>query len=376
MTKKRNRRKVFDDRCDLRPAMHWLRRNGVNRTYIAHLFGESDNYVSVADKKERKDVPARALAVSPIEPPDFASVEAGFSASRPNPYEDRERSVEEFGVHFWANVRGLGGLLDLGHELRKVSAPDRENYELLRLRARLKHLTAEMYLHAGYAKTALKHCYDAILEHQRIIEQTNSRLDTERFAKTCLLASSAHLMREEFRAALQELDLAQNAYLAAQVPIDPEVSRQRASIALQSGEVESARALYRRAFDEFPAHREHLGYGCTVYARHDVGKRPLALLDKDFAAAQRNLETSSAWPAGDIHHSINLNLAIAVGFQTDSGSTRTEALKLLPRAREAAQGYGRQAATVGLLELTPQIPDELQAHWTVFAVQFNAYRNK
>ena len=145
---------------------------------------------------------------------------------------------------------------------------------------------------------------------------------------------------------------------------------------LRQGATTRARAEYLLAYDAYPAHFEFRRLEGSDHARHDVGRRPFAILDQSYEKAGRNVEIARAWPEGDIHHSANINTAIVTAFLTDSEAVQEEALKLLPTARLAAEGYGRQMTSVRLLELIPKIPRQHRRDWALFALHYNAYRNR
>jgi tetratricopeptide (TPR) repeat protein len=378
MTVQRTRRRMFDAGfADLRPAMHWLWKRGVPRTQLVELFKRGRNYISVSVHNEEIHEGERRKTIEMPGMSGFLPVEADLDLpEEKTEYAVREEQVQHLEVTFWRRVGHLDGILELGKLLRKLSKPGVENTGLLRLRYRLKHLTAETYLHAGYARSAQRLCDEASAIQLDLYKQTRSREELQRHAKTLILRALASTMREEWTVAWKTLRTAWAAFDVAGVPVDPEVYRQRAWICASLGEMERARKYYQVAFERFPAHREYLGRGVEDHSRYDVGQRPLAVLDGSLEAAERNLEIAEAWPAADIHRAINLNWAAAAAYRSDAAQAELRAEELLVDSRRESHGFGHQMTICRLLELTPMIPRSLRKDWVIFALQYNAYRNK
>lgn len=378
MSHKRTRRKTFDpDYVDFRPAMYWLRTHGMSRGEIAEMFTTTENFASVSISNEKHAAESREASVVIPQRPNLALAEDEFVIRLGESHADElEEKIESLGESFWEHVRGLDGLLRLGETLREVSRPHAENIPRWRMRARLKHLMAETYLHAGYAKSAIDLCEEAFALELNLYEQTQSREDIKSYAKTLMLSSLARIMREEWESARKTLEIAEESFKAANVPIDPEIFRQRASISLRHGDLEEAIRMYGEAFESFPEHREYLGYGQENYARYDVGVRPLAAIQGDLEAAEHNLEVANDWPEGDIHRAINLNWAVAAAFRTHSPEAEQRAHELLTQAYVAGFGFGHQMTITRLLELTPRVRQDIRDEWVLFALRYNAYRKK
>jgi tetratricopeptide (TPR) repeat protein len=354
--------------------MHWLRKRSLSRVEIATIFEKSPNYTSVSILNEELREKEQQTSLPAI--PDFTLAAPEIVIPGQFTTTDLEEEIEQASANFWQHVRGLDGVLALGLLLRKTSQPDPENIHLLRLRCHLKHLLAETYVHAGYAKTAICFCEEAIEAELDLYKQTHSREDLKRYAKTLLLLSRAHIMREEWNTAGKVLKIAEQAFEVAHMPVDPELHRQRAAILMNQGKIEEVAELYGKAFKTFPAHRAHLGYGEEDYYHYDVGIRPLAVLHGSIERAERNLEVAEDWLAGDIHRAINLNWAAAAAFRSDSSQAEHSAQEWLKKAREESYGFGHQMTVTRLLELTPRIPSHLRKEWVLFALHYNAYRNK
>jgi tetratricopeptide (TPR) repeat protein len=378
MGKARIRRKIFNsDVVDLRPAMYWLWKHGVTRRELIDMFHIDANYISVSVHNQGLAETERKSSVVIPEVPDLTIAEDEYLIWKSSKDLDRiEDQIDKFGKSFWEHVRGLDGTLRLGESLRNISRPLDVNIPLLRFRAKLKHLLAETYLHAGYANTSIDFCNEAFEIQLDLYKDTHSRNDLKDYAKTMMLYSLANIMQENWKTSKAVLRIAEMAFEAANVPVDPELYRQQASIQMRAGKISEASALYKKAYDYFPAHREYLGYGEEKFYRHDVGVRPLAVLNSDIEAAERNLEIAREWPSYDIHRAINLNWAIATALRTGTPSSFKRAEELLEQARKESVGFGHQMTITLMLALTPRIPQHLQREWVIFALHYNAYRNK
>lgn len=362
---------------DFRGAIYWLWKRGVPRLVIGEVFRKSVNLVSVSAYNEDLARGERVHFVSLPERPDFSLAENEFWASTPTrSTSETVHEVQSAESSFWSSVRFLEGVPIYGELLQRLSRPGEDNIAALRLRAKLKQLTAENYLHAGYVKSAAHFAREAIELHLQIYKETWSKIDLFNYAKASMILSLACIQREEWANAIGTLKLAEEAFAVSGTPIDPELYRQRASILFQQNKDQDARRLFLKAFSAFPAHRDALGYGWEEYARHDVGLRPLAYLTGDFELALKNMAVASAWPAGDIHHAINLNATIATAFLSDTSEATRFINDRMAEAIAASAGFGHQSTIIRLLELTPSIPIEHRRAWVRFSLHYNAYRNR
>ena len=374
----RRRARQFDPELkDFRRAIHWLWKRGVSRQLIGELFGKSTNQVSVSAYDENLAEHERRGTVDLPPEPNLKIAEDDLILDLP-PVSTLEiaEEVETASKDFWGSVRSLEGIPVYGKLLQRLSKRSEEDILAHRLRARLKKMTAETYAHAGYLESAIALASEALNLDLKLYNDTRSKVELLSYAKVALLISLSHIQREEWRSALGTLKRAEQAFQAADVPIDPEVYRQRASIRFQQGRDDEAKILFKMAYDAFPAHRELLGFGEGAHARHDVGKRPLAYMTGDFGLALQNLEFARAWPEGDIHHAINLNAAIATAFLSDTKEAGEFINDNLTRAVQESAGFGHQSTIIHLLELTPRIPLEHRTAWVRFALNYNAYRNR
>lgn len=372
--------RVQDFRQDVplvRGAMRWLLNRGVSRHLIAEIFGKTPGAISVAvnyENAHRRQL-VRLVNAPPV--PDLRLAEDDFLPDMADSKtRARANQADRAGANFWGHVRGLEGIRQYRRILQAMSKPSRENLLAQRLQSQIRQMVGETYLHAGYTKAATHEIRKVVSEYFDLFRETRSRADLASFAKALVLFSRARIQDEWFDAALKSLTLAEEAFAAAHMPIDPEVYRQRAEVALAQNLDEAAQSLYRKAFSVFPAHREVLGFGATAHARYDAGKRPLALISADFQAALAALEVSKAWPDGDIHHAINLNAAIATALLSNSSEARSFPKEEIQKAVEASRGYGQQMTRAVLLDVTPRIPAEHKIAWVRFVLRYNAYRNR
>jgi hypothetical protein len=372
----RIRRKIFDLSYDhVGPPMYWLSRRGVSRALIAELFGKTPNHVSVNATNQKHSTSKTKQIVLPAKP-DISRAGPELRLPGDDRHDDLEARIETEAARFWSEVRGLAGVASLGAFLREINRPGRENIQRNRLKARVEHIMAEMYLHAGYLRTAMRYCRRSLATRHSLYKDTLYRTELFAYAKTMLLFTCILEVSGNLKPVLGILDYAEAAFKASKFPIDPELHRQRASAMLRQGDASSAREEYLLAYDAYPAHFEFRNLKASDHAQHDVGKRPFAILDQSYEKAKHNIEIARGWPEGDVHHSANINTAIATAFLTDSVESQADALKMLPAARVAAEGYGRQMTSVRLLELVPRIPREHQRNWVLFALHYNAYRNR
>ncbi len=379
MKKVRRKTRRFDPTPkDFRGAIHFLLRRGMPRPEIAELFKKSPNLVSVHAHNEetQRRYPSSNDGI-PFRAPDIAIAKDELLLEQESSSLNAlEEDVYAASVHFWSNVRALDGIGEYNRLLQRLSRPRADNIAGFRLRARLKHLIAESYLHVGYAQSAILASTEALDIELDIYKQTESRLDLANYAKTAVLLSQARIHRDEREPAWRVLELAEQAHIGARIPVNPAVYQQRATIQSRYGNVEATKRLLLKAFAAFPDYRAYMGFGSEGHARHDVGRRPLALLSGDFERALENLSIAGSWPSGDIHQAINMNAAIAVSLLSDSAEAKHFAEERLPLALALSQGYGAQTTTATLLAMTPRIPQYLRRSWVRFALDYNAYRNR
>src|SRR5262249_28730845 len=86
-----------------------------------------------------------------------------------------EQQIDDISRHFWEKVRDHKGAKQLGLLLRKVSRPSFENLALRRAAARLYHLLAEIYLHAGCCCSSLEFGVRAYRAEEDLYRETLSR---------------------------------------------------------------------------------------------------------------------------------------------------------------------------------------------------------
>jgi tetratricopeptide (TPR) repeat protein len=379
MKKVRRKTRKFDPvPNDFRGAIHFLLRRGMPRKEIADLFDKSPNLISVHTHNEQKQrtSPGTATTVS-FNVPDTSKAKDEFL---PEPW-SRSLSALEEDVHaasvaFWPHVRALDGIGEYNRLLQRLSRPSEDNIRGLQLRARLKHLIAESYLHVGYALSATFTAIESLDLELAIYQQTESRLDLANYAKTAVLLSQARLHRDERELAWSVLELAEQAHVAAHIPVNPAIYQQRATIQSRYGNIDAAKELLGKAYTAFQDYRAYMGFGSEDHARHDVSVRPLALLTGNFESAIENIAVAAAWPSGDIHLAINMNAAIAVSMLSDSAEAKDFAEDRFQLARALSQGYGVQTTAAILLEMTPRILEYLRRSWVRFALDYNAYRNR
>jgi hypothetical protein len=153
------------ERRDYSGAIRWQLEHGVPIATIAQLFGKSEASIPViAWRDVNKFIPRK------VESTLHSTNSAGMAADEllknikveedelksPLKLTDVEQQIDAFGRHFWRKVRDYEGAKELGLLLRKVSRPSFENLALRRAAAKLYHLLAEIYLHAGCCRSSLR----------------------------------------------------------------------------------------------------------------------------------------------------------------------------------------------------------------------------
>jgi hypothetical protein len=143
---------------DYSGAIRWQTDHGISHALTARLFGRSESSIPVVAWRD-----ANRLIPRKVEQVLHSASSAGMAADQllkgveideddlevPLKLPELEEQIDAFGRHFWEKVRDHEGAKELGLLLRKVSRPSLENLALCRARAKLYHLLAEIYLHAG-----------------------------------------------------------------------------------------------------------------------------------------------------------------------------------------------------------------------------------
>lgn len=376
------RRRIYTPSIrDLAGAIHWLREHGVPITTIAQAFEKSNNYVAVADlheelRRERGSDVVQALdtrvmtAKEDLIPMQITAM--GLNRWHPD---DFAEEVEQFAATFWSRVRFLNGSLIVGQLLRKTGKAASDNLPLLRVAGRLYWLEAEIYVHVGYALSALTCGLEAYGFLSYIHKHSGSRLDVERIGRVALLISLAFSLRGDLIRAKKWVRVAGQAFERANKR-SAEYYRMLATLQFRLGAdwrgVEKNFNLAEQALPEYNPN-------ATEAAVRDIAERPL-----DVFGEKPKWEESEAlfqyalgkWPSYDIHLAINLIWTAACGLLTDSVAAHRRAYDLLQQHRDLVAGFNRQATSYHLLMMTEQIPAQLRREWILFALWYNAYRNK
>ncbi len=287
---------------------------------------------------------------------------------------DLEERIEQFGTEFWDGVRFGVGLSRLKAMLIDVGRPAR--LDRVRAKARIRHLIAETYTHAGYSRSAITEGLAALLLWRAAHEQSHDTHDLEQYARTALIISQSHLLRQEPGRAQHFLDLYQAARNRIDRPLGGEYFRQRGAVAFQNGDDQEARRNFKSAMKILA---ETIEYG-RPKEEHEVlniGTRQMNLLTPvNWEDAQKlhNYMVKTLPPA-DIHISMNVNWAAACGFSIDSPAANRAASELLDRFRDTSVGFGHQATAAWLLKLTPALPARLRADWVRHALYENTFKD-
>jgi hypothetical protein len=382
--------------ADLGPAVMWLDPH-LTTTEIADVFGITETHVRqlryrAAWQPAKLQVPTKLTA--PLIPPadPFASVPDDLrEVLRVRPKEDSiavvrngrekvrlgllEKQIEQMGVSFWSGVRFGAGLSPLHELLSYVGRP--AHPRRIRALARLRQLIAESYVHTGYSRSAIEEGLQSLHLSRVAFDESGDAADLEALAKTALLISQSHLLRQEWALAKRFLDMHQQAHARIRLPLGGEYHRQRGAVAFQCGEDEIARRWFGEATNVFSETIEY-GRHKQRYEILTMGQRQTNLLGAvDWDGSQELLEYMlQATPPGGIHTSMSINWTAACGFSIDSSSANQRASELLEMSKDASLGFGHQATVAWLLGLSPRIPASLRREWVRFALYFNAFRNK
>ena len=119
--------------------------------------------------------------------------------------------LDQLGAQFWSGVRYGIGLKRFGNILAQLSSP--ADYRKIRVLARVRHLLAETYAHAGYSSSAIEEGLASLVLSRAAHDTSGEALDLERYAKTALIVSQGHLLRNEPDRAAHYLDLHRDARL-------------------------------------------------------------------------------------------------------------------------------------------------------------------
>jgi hypothetical protein len=382
--------------ADLGTAVVWLD-GQLTTTEIAAIFGVTEAHVRQLRYRagwQPANLQLPAELIKPLIPPadPFASVPDELrELLRVRPKEDSitvvlngreklrlellENQIERLGSSFWSGVRFGAGIKPLHALLAYIGRP--AHPRRIRTLARLRQLIAESYVHTGYSRSAIEEGLKSLHLSRVAFEDSGEASDLESLAKTALLISQAHLLRQEPARAKVFLDMHQQARARIRLPLGGEYRRQRGAVAFQRGDDEIARKWFGEATNVFS---ETIEYGRPKqrYEILTIGQRQTNLLGTvDWDGSQELLEYMlKATPPGDIHVSMSINWTAACGFSINSPSANQRASELLEASKGASLGFGHQATVAWLLGLSPKIPASLRREWVRFALYFNAFRNK
>jgi len=381
------------DHYDYSSAIRWLVERGVSRDLIARYFKKTPASIPIIAWREKSGLGPKSFSLVRSEL-DQTGAEADslldatgkeLKATKrslldleepPARIRDLEEEIDDFGSRFWRKVRNHSGIRELGLILRRISLPGEDNLPLLRARARILHLTTEIYLHAGYSRTALIYGKQAYRLLDAIYRASLARSDLERIAKLCLLISQAFIIRQEFGAAERWLERSRKAFEAASVNvIDPEYLRQLAMVQIKRKNIDQAVINLRKAGELLPEYQKN----ATDAQVRDISERFLNFFGEkpDWEAAFELKDYAlKNWPEYDIHRAINVNWAASVALSTDSPEAHQKAEELLKAYGHLSKGFLHQETRTFLLKLTPELPKELWADWVQFCLNYNAFRNK
>jgi len=376
---------------DFGGAINWLYRRGVSPETIAELFGQKPESIPVIAHRERKQKNRRRARRVLEDASEVASASEEFlirdTDNKPsplNPYArdlpspsvaELEEEVADFEKVFWAKVANAQGRRELGLLLRKVGWRSTENVILGRLSARIRHLRAELEVHAGNSTSALEAGIIAYREQEAVYRATLDKHDLHRLGKTCLLISHSHIRRHDWQDGLAWLRRANAAFEIAGLGVDPEYHRQLATVAARRGDEDAAIKNYELARDLLPIYKP----SAPTHEVRDVGERSLNLMGRQVkweAAFELKDEARRSYPAYDIHHAINVNWAAAAGLSSDSPEAQNRAVKLLEDEGHLSDGFAHPATVTFLLKMTPALPAKLRRNWARFASSYNAFRNR
>lgn len=373
------------ERRDYSGAIRWQFEHGVSPALTARLFDKAETSIPVIRFRD-----ANRLIPRKVENVLLATESAGSSADQllatvhpeddyrmPFKVGELERQIDNFGQHFWKKVRDHRGAKELGLLLRKVSRPSWDNIPLRRAAARLYHLLAEIYLHAGCCRSSLRFGARAYEAELALYRETLSRDELFSIGKTSLLISQALINRSEFKTALPWVNRSKKAFEAGSHQVDPEHYKQLATIQFHNGSATEAKQNYREAgklLADYTFKRN-----VTDAEVKDISERHLYVIDdradweKGFALMEYALR---AWPKDDIHRALNVNWAAAAGLISGSKEGSRLAIDTLRKNADLSRGYFHPQTVTELLLMTPKLPKTLRPGWVRFSLHYNAFRNK
>jgi hypothetical protein len=371
---------------DYSGAIRWQTDHGISHALTARLFGRSESSIPVVAWRD-----ANRLIPRKVEQVLHSASSAGMAADQllkgveideddlevPLKLPELEEQIDAFGRHFWEKVRDHEGAKELGLLLRKVSRPSWENLALRRAAAKLYHLLAEVYLHAGCCRSSLKFGVKAYRAEEDLYKETLCKGELFSIGKTSLLISQALINRSEFTDALPWIDRSRKAFEAGSHQIDPEHYKQLATVQFHGNAAKEAQNNYKLAGRLLANYK--FKPNATAAEVKDISERHLYVADrssnweKAFDLMEYALKT---WPKDDIHKSLNVNWAAASGLSSDSSEGNRQAIKLLRDNAELSRGYLHPQTVTEMLLMTPQLPRKLRPEWVRFSLHYNAFRNK
>ena len=371
---------------DYSGAIRWQLEHGVPVTMIAQLFGKSERSIPViAWRDANKLIPRKVENV--LQDANSAGMAAdellkGVEVEEdeirvPYKFSDLEQRIDTFGQHFWEKVRDHEGAKELGLLLRKVSRPSWENLPLRRAAAKLYHLLAEIYLHAGCCRSSLKFGVRAYRAEEELYHETLSRSELFSIGKTSLLISQALINRSEFDIALSWIKRSRQAFEAGSYQVDPEHYKQLATVQFHSNAMHEAAKNYERAGRLLAKYKYKPN--ATPAEAKDISERHLYVAERrsDWEKAFDLMEYAlQSWPKDDIHKSLNVNWAAAAGLSSDSPEGNRRAVKLLRDKAQLSRGYLHPQTVTEMLLIAPRLPRKLRPEWARFSLHYNAFRNK
>jgi hypothetical protein len=374
------------ERRDYSGAIKWQFEHGVPVATVAQLFGKSERSIPViAWRGANKLIPRGMEKV--LRSASFAGMAADELLKDVQIDEDEikaslkltelEQQIDAFGRHFWERVRDHEGAKELGLLLRKVSRPSLENISLRRAAAKLYHLLAEIYLHAGCCRSSLEFGVKAYRAEEELYKEWRSRDELFSIGKTALLISQALINRSEFNEALPWINRSRKAFEAGSHQIDPEYHKQLATIQLHGNAMRDAKKNYELAGRLLTNYKYKPN--ATAAEIKDISERHLYVTDrssdweKAFDLAEYALKN---WPKDDIHKGLNVNWAAAAGLSSDSAEGNRRAIKLLRDKAALSRGYLHPQTITELLFMTLRLPRRLRPEWARFSLHYNAFRNR
>lgn len=371
------------ERKDYSGAIHWQLVHGVRPDVIANLFKRSRNSIEViAWRDKNKHIPKKVAKILSETRTAGTSAETLLHDAKvdecivqaPVRVSDLESEIDSFARNFWTKVQDHRGARELGLLLRRVSRPSLENLPLRQSAARLYHLLAEVYLHAGCCHSSLVFGLKAYRAEERLYKETLGRYELFMIGKTCLLVSQALINRSDFEAALPWIKRAKQAFVAGSYQVDPEHHKQLATVQFHTNALNEAKENYKLAGSLLPTYKH--GLEATVAQVRDISERPLNLLRADWEEAFGLAEFALKNYSGhDIHKALNVNWAAAAGLMTDSPESNIRALALLRVHKGLTKGYLHPETVTELLEMTPNLPKGTRPDWVKFSLHYNACRN-